>query len=343
MLDRTSRIVVAGAGSIGCYLGGCLALAGRRVTLLLRPILADDIALHGMRISDLEGLDAVLPASAFELSSDPQFALSAAQLLLVTVKSGATTEMAGLVARYAPADAILVSLQNGVGNVDALLAHLGLARTIVAGMVPFNVVQSRRAGHAPHFHRATSGTMLIAPGVTGLRDALDVLGAAVVEHPDMTEVLWGKLILNLNNALNALAGIPLAAELADRRWRTLLAAQIGEALAVLKATGIRPGVVEGVAPRAIPFILRQPNWLFRLVARRMLAIDPQARSSMWEDLLRGRITEVDHLQGAILALAKQMGMRAPMTERVVHLIKEAEKARAGSPGLQPSEIAGSRA
>src|SRR6516162_8770770 len=108
MLDRTSRIVVAGAGSIGCYLGGCLALAGRRVTLLLRPVLADDIALHGMRISDLEGLDTVLPASAFALSSDPQFALSAAQLLLVTVKSGATTQMAGLVAQHAPADAILV-------------------------------------------------------------------------------------------------------------------------------------------------------------------------------------------------------------------------------------------
>src|SRR5215470_7851479 len=126
MLDRTSRIVVAGAGSIGCYLGGCLALAGRRVRLLLRPSLAHEIASHGMRISDFDGLDAVLPASAFELSSNPQFALSAAQLLLVTVKSGATTEMAGLVAQHAPADAILVSLQNGVGNVDALVAHLGI-------------------------------------------------------------------------------------------------------------------------------------------------------------------------------------------------------------------------
>jgi len=52
MLDRNARIVIAGAGSIGCYLGGCLALAGRRVRLLLRPILANNIALHGLRISD---------------------------------------------------------------------------------------------------------------------------------------------------------------------------------------------------------------------------------------------------------------------------------------------------
>ena len=343
MLDRNARIVIAGAGSIGCYLGGCLALAGRRVTLLLRPNLANDIALHGLRISDFARLNAALPASAFELSSDPEFALAAAHVLLVTVKSGATAEMARLIAQYAPADAIVASLQNGVGNVDALVAHLGAARTIVAGMVPFNVVQSRRQGQAPHFHRASSGTMLIAPGVAGLRAALDVLGAAVAEHPNMTAVLWGKLILNLNNALNALAGIPLVAELADRRWRLLLAAQIDEALAVLKVAGIRPGVVEGVPPWAVPRILRLPDWLFRLVARRMLAIDPHARSSMWEDLLRGRITEVDYLQGAILTLAKQIGVATPMTECIVRLIKEAEKARTGSPGLQPSEIAGTRA
>ena len=129
MLDRNARIVIAGAGSIGCYLGGCLALAGRRVTLLLRPNLANDIALHGLRISDFARLNAALPASAFELSSDPEFALAAAQVLLVTVKSGATAEMARLIAQYAPADAIVASLQNGVGNVDALVAHLGAART----------------------------------------------------------------------------------------------------------------------------------------------------------------------------------------------------------------------
>src|SRR5215831_19741825 len=120
MLDVTSRIVVAGAGSVGCYVGGCLALAGRRVTLLLRPILADAIALHGVRISDFAGLEAVLPASAFELSSDPQCALAAGQVLLVTVKSGATAEMAGRIAQYAPPDAIAVSFQNGVGNMETL-------------------------------------------------------------------------------------------------------------------------------------------------------------------------------------------------------------------------------
>ena len=343
MADRTSRIVVAGAGSLGCYVGGCLALAGRPVTLLLRPTLADAIARCGLRVSDLDGADRTAPAAALQLTTDPASALASAEIILVTVKSGATAEMAELIARHAPTDAVVVSLQNGVGNLDTLQARLGTARRLVAGMVPFNVVQTRGEGQCPRFHRATSGTLLIAAGVPGLREALDVPGASVAEHADMTGVLWGKLILNLNNALNALAGVPLAQELADRRWRLLFAAQIDEALAVLKAAGIRPARIEGVPQRAIPLILRLPDVLFRLVARRLLAIDPQARSSMWEDLLRGRATEIDYLQGAILALAKKAGVATPVTGRIMRLIKDAESARAGSPGLQPSQVAGVQA
>ena len=341
-VDRTSRIVVAGAGSIGCYAGGCLALAGRSVTLLLRPTLADAISRHGLRISDLEGSDRTVPSSALTLATDPSAALAATQIVLVTVKSGSTAEMAGLIARHAPAEAIVVSLQNGVANADVLRSQLTPAQRVVAGMVPFNVVQSRQDGHSPRFHRATSGKMLIAAGVPGLHEVLDVPGAVVAEHADMTGVLWGKLVLNLNNALNALSDLPLAQELGDRRWRLLLATQIDEALAVLKAADVRPARVEGVPPGAIPSILRLPNVLFRLVARRMLAIDPQARSSMWEDLRLRRPTEIDHLQGAILMLADKAGVAAPLTERILRLIKGAESAGAGSPRLGPDQVASVR-
>jgi len=337
MVDRTSHIVVAGAGSIGCYVGGCLALAGRRVTLLLRPILAQAIARDGLRVSDLEGGDRVVSPSALRLATDAGPALVQAEIVLVTVKSADTAPMADLIARHAPDHAVVVSLQNGIGNIDTLQSRLGESRRVVAGMVPFNVVQTR--GNGPRVHRATSGTILIGAGVPELREALDVPGAHVAERADMARVLWGKLILNLNNALNALAGIPLAQELSDRRWRLLLARQIDEALAVLDAAGIHPARIERVPVRAIPHILRLPDILFRLLARRMLAIDPEARSSMWEDLLRGRKTEIDYLQGAILSLARKGGVATPVTERIVRLIKEAEAARAGSPGLQAAEVA----
>jgi 2-dehydropantoate 2-reductase len=330
---------VAGAGSVGCYVGGCLALAGRDVTLLLRPALAEAIARHGLRVTDLDGTDRVLAPSAVRLATDPAAAFAGADVILVTVKSGATEAMAGLIAEHAVSGATVVSLQNGVGNVDVLLARIGAMARVVPGMVPFNVVQTHPEGQPPRFHRATSGTVQIGAGAAGLREALDVRGVAVAESRDMTGVLWGKLLLNLNNALNALAGIPLAAELADKRWRRLLAAQIDEGLEVLKAAGIRPARIEGVPPSAIPRILRVPDWLFKRVAATMLAIDPEARSSMWEDLQRRRPTEIDHLQGAILALAGKLRMRPPLTQRIVDLVKAAEAARAGSPGLTPDGVA----
>ncbi len=331
------RIVVAGAGSIGCYVGGCLALAGRDVTLLLRPALADIIAGQGLRISDLDGENRVVAPGAIKLATDPSIAFADADVILVTVKSGATAAVAGLIAEHAPSGVTIVSLQNGVGNADLLLARLGGIGRIVAGMVPFNVVQSQGSGEA-RFHRATSGTMLIGAGVPGLRSALSVQGADVIEHADMAAVLWGKLMLNLNNALNALSGVPLATQLADRRWRLILARQVAEAVGVLKAAGIKPAPIEGVSPGMIPRILRLPNWLFRRVARRMLAIDPEARSSMWEDLHRHRPTEIGYLQGAILALAQKHRVSVPLTERVIGLVRQAEAAGAGSPALRPEQV-----
>src|SRR5262245_40867380 len=145
-IGPTSRIAVAGAGSIGCYLGGCLALAGRPVTLLLRPSLADAIAWRGLQISSLRTDDTVVPATALTLAADPVIGLAQAEIVLVTVKSGATADMAKLVARHAPPDAIVVSLQNGVGNLDALRANLAEGQRPVPGMVPFNVVQKRAEG-----------------------------------------------------------------------------------------------------------------------------------------------------------------------------------------------------
>jgi 2-dehydropantoate 2-reductase len=88
----------------------------------------------------------------------------------------------------------------------------------------------------------------------------------------------------------------------------------------------------------VPRILRLPSWLFRRVARAMLAIDPAARSSMWEDLERRRPTEIEHLQGAVLTLAAKTGVRAPLNARIVELIKAAEAAKAGSPRLTPEQV-----
>jgi len=255
----------------------------------------------------------------------------------VTVKSGATGEMAALIAAHARPEAVVVSLQNGVGNADRLRAGLA-GRLVLAGMVPFNVVQSPDGETPFRVHRASEGKVMVDDGVAGLAGLLDVEGLAVETHADMKAVLWGKLLMNLNNALVALSGVPLATELADRRWRLILAGQIGEALAAMKACGIRPARIAGLRPALLPKVLGLPDWLFRRLARRMLAIDPEARSSMWDDLQRGRPTEIGELQGAVLALAESAGVPAPLTAQVATLVREAERQKRGSPGLAPEAV-----
>ncbi|RJT31428.1 2-dehydropantoate 2-reductase [Mesorhizobium waimense] len=336
MANNDSLVAIAGAGSIGCYVGGCLALAGRRVNLLARPRIGEAVRQDGLRVTDLDGRDRRAAPEALSATADPAAALRNAEVILVMVKSGGTEEMTALIAAHARPDAVVISLQNGVDNADRLRAALA-GRQVLAGMVPFNVVQSPD-GEPLRVHRASEGKVMIEDGVAGLAELLAVEGLTVETHGDMAAVLWGKLLMNLNNALVALSGLPLATELADRRWRLILAGQIGEALAAMKACGIKPARIAGLPPALMPKVLRLPDWLFKRLARRMLAIDAEARSSMWDDLQRGRSTEIVELQGAVLGLAQRAGVPAPVTARVAALVREAERQRQGSPGLSPEAV-----
>src|SRR5712671_1503747 len=148
-------IGIAGAGSIGCFVGGMYAAAGRSVALLARPRVIGEIAGGGLRMTSFDGLDRSIAADRLALSDDGQIFADAA-VVLVTVKSADTAGIADLIARHAPADAVIVSLQNGVGNVPVLRQRLP-GRRVLAGMVPFNVI----APGEGRFHRATSGDIII--------------------------------------------------------------------------------------------------------------------------------------------------------------------------------------
>jgi 2-dehydropantoate 2-reductase len=89
-----------------------------------------------------------------------------------------------------------------------------------------------------------------------------------------------------------------------------------------------------------PYLLRMPDFLFELALGRTMKIDREARSSMWQDLHRGAPTEIDYLQGVIVRLAERHGLDVPLSRRVVALIRSAEAAGNGSPGLGPEQIRG---
>ncbi len=319
-------IVVAGAGSIGCYVGGLCAQAGRRVSLLARPRVIAEIERFGLTLTSLEGSSWHVASQQITLSEDPKI-LADAGAVLVTVKSADTAEIADTIARHAPPDAVIVSFQNGIANVPMLRDRLP-GRTVLAAMVPFNVV----AAGDGRFHRATSGDIVIERDAAATAERLSIPELPMRATANIAGVQWGKLIVNLNNAINALSGLPLRQQLSNRGWRGLFADQLAEGLAAVKAEGIVPVSPTPVPSSWTPYLLRLPDTLFSLALAPAMKIDPQARSSMWEDLERHRRTEIDYLQGVITAIADQRGLKTPLSRRIVGLIKQAEAAGQGSPG-----------
>jgi 2-dehydropantoate 2-reductase len=325
-------IGIAGAGSIGCFVGGMLAAGGRRVALLARPRVIAEIEAHGLRATSFEGFDQTITCDRFALSENPSV-FEDAGIVLVTVKSADTAAMADIIARHAPSDAVIVSLQNGVGN-TAVLRHRLPGRRVLGGMVPFNVIALGEG----RFHRATSGDLVIEQDEARTAENLSVMGLTIRPTDNIDGVQWGKLVLNLNNALNALSDLPLRRQLAQRSWRQLFADQMAEGLAVIRAEGIKPVSPTPVPVGLMPPLLRLPSIIFEPMLGRTMKIDPEARSSMWEDLKHGRRTEIGYLQGVITEIADRRGLAAPLSRRIVELIRQAERDAKGSPGLTPEQI-----
>ncbi|MFJ5234670.1 2-dehydropantoate 2-reductase [Kitasatospora sp. NPDC088391] len=314
------RIAVFGAGSIGCRLGGALA-ANADVTLVGRAAAMAEL--------DREGLTVTGPGDR-RLHARPRTAVDAsavagADYVLVTVKSTGTAEAARLLAPHLSPGTVVLSFQNGLHNAEVLRAGLPGHR-VLAGMVPYNVVRTGPAS----FHQGTEGRLMLerADAAAPFGRVARAAGVPVEARADMPQVQAAKLLLNLNNAVNALSGLPLREQLGSRPYRLVLARCQREALAAFRAAGLLPARLGPVPAPWTPAVLGLPDGVFRRVAAASLRVDAQARSSMWEDLQRGRPTEVDELQGEVVALAERHGLPAPANRRLHALVRAAEAAQA---------------
>jgi 2-dehydropantoate 2-reductase len=319
-----AKICIYGAGSIGCYVGGRLLAGGSDITFIARERIGNQLRKHGLTLSQFGERRWSVPPERIDVSTD-YIAAAAADLVLVTVKSAATPTVAAELARVLRPGTVVVSFQNGVGNADVLRAALP-AHTVLEGMVPFNVVE-RGPGA---YHQGSGGELEIrrAPELQPFVDEFARAGLPLVTHADMLPVQWAKLLLNLNNAINALANRPLKEELAQRAYRRCLGMAQSEALALLARAGIRPARLTPVPPAWMPHFLGLPDAWFARLGRAMLTIDPLARSSMSDDLAAGRATEVDWINGEVVKLARRLGVNAPVNERLCELVHEAERSDA---------------
>jgi len=317
------KVAVFGAGAVGGWIGGAWASAGIDVVLIGRKGAADEIGQYGLTISDGSGEGPAqsihLPAGTITGTIEPS-AMADADVILVTVKGLQTEAAAKAIAKHARKDAVLISFQNGVSNAERLSAALP-GRTVLAGMVPFNVV---RLGNG-RWHKATAGDLTAQE-----HEVTRALAAKLGTRPgrlklaaDMVPVLWSKLLLNLNNAVNALSGKTLLEELMDRDYREVVAATQDEALAAMKLAGIEPAKMGMVPPKRLPDVLRLPNALFKPFLK-LQGIDAEARSSMADDFAAARPTEIDFLNGEVVALARKHGRNPRANAMIVQLVKEAE-------------------
>ena len=331
------NVIILGAGAVGCYVAGRLAAAGEKVTLVGRPRTTEPLALGGLTVTDMQGFKAHVEAdvASHQLSIASSLKLACSNrhekhgnhgnhghadeptVILLCVKGGATNAAAQEIADCCPAGTTIVSLQNGVDNV-ARISKIAPQMTALAGMVPYNVVMKTPT----HVHRATMGKIYIEQSelTTELVAKFNAAGLKAVVSSEMRAVQWGKLLLNVNNPVNALSDLPLREQLLSRDFRYVFATLQLEALAAMRAAGIAPMQLAAVKPGAMPILLKLPNWLFTRIAKKMLRMDASARSSMWDDVQHARTTEVDDLCGAVVRLAERVHTPAPCNAAMCKLL-----------------------
>ncbi|MDB5692648.1 MAG: 2-dehydropantoate 2-reductase [Alphaproteobacteria bacterium] len=315
------KVAVLGAGSIGCFVGGAWQAAGLDVAFIGRDSIGAAIADHGLTLTDFSGWRVRLAPEEIAFSTKAA-TLKEADVILLTVKSTGTAAAAKEIGRHARKGATVISFQNGVSNAETLRGLLGKRFEIVQAMVPFNTAYLGDG----RFHKGVAGD-LVAADVPITRKLSERIGGGPARlrlAANMPEVAWGKLLINLNNAVNALSGRTLLEQLRERDYRRVVAASMVEALAVLEAAGIEPAKIGPVPPRLLPHVIGAPNLIFNSLFLKIQKIDARARSSMYDDLAAGRPTEIDYLNGEVVALGRKVGRKTPVNEAIVSLIRQRE-------------------
>ncbi len=310
------RLLVAGAGALGSVFGGFLADAGHRVTLLGRAPHLAAIARDGLTI---EGLWGTRRVRDIETIVDAAMLDGAYDAILLTVKSYDTAPMLAAVVRVLAPDGCILSLQNGLGNVERVAAAVGAARAI-AGRVIFGAEIPRPGGA-----RVTVCADPVAIGAAerGVREAeahAHAWSAYVAATPisaeytaDVSAHLWMKAFYNAAlNPLGALFGVPYGALAEDSNTREVMDAVIAEGYAVAAARGVVPVVARADEYRALFY-------------GRLVPATAHHRSSMLQDLERGRPTEIGAINGRIWSYGRDAGVATPVNATLTRLVRWRER------------------
>jgi len=317
MLNQSQHLVF-GAGLIGGYLAGGLLNAGLKTSLVARKSVQDAMA-DGLTISDFLGNQTIL--------NSPQFIDSTNNLelrfkfLWLTVKCTAVRAVCKELENFISKNTIIICCQNGLDS-DQIIKQAFPNNLVLKAIVGFNVAEPE----AGHLHRSTDGKLVIEfnQHTNELAERLNSVLLPTTISDQMLAEQWAKLQLNLANPVNALADIPVKAMTEDAGYRRIIAELMLELLAVSDAMQLELPKVTAAPAHWIPRLMLLPNWVFKLLAQKMLAIDPTARASMWWDLTTGRKTEIDYLNAAVVDKGNSLGIDCPVNRNIVELIRLVE-------------------
>jgi len=304
------RIAIIGPGALGCTLGAYLLRAGREVVFLARDeAQAERLVRQGLDLEGMRGSFHVPAPATCDASR-----LGPVDLAIVATKAYDTASaMRQHAAAVGPAT-IVVTFQNGLGNVEAIGAIVGPARvlggTTTLGAHRLEPGRVRHAGEGDTFVGEPSG------GISGRAEhvarVLTEVGIPAAAVADVTTRIWAKLAINAGiNALTALLRVRNGVLARHPETRALVESAVREAATAARAHGI-PLDADDLVKRA------------RDVARRT----GDNISSMLADLLAGRRTEIAEINGAVAAAARERGLPAPVNEALAALVRAAEATRA---------------
>ncbi|MBC7795205.1 MAG: ketopantoate reductase family protein [Clostridia bacterium] len=288
------KIAVMGAGAVGCYFGGLLARGGHDVVLIGRLDLVNAVNTHGLRLES-KHFDGVVPMRA----STKADAVSDADVVLFCVKSQDTASAGALIASHLAPGALVLSMQNGVDNAERL--RKVVVNNRVAAVAVYVAVEMPSAGYVKHHGR---GDLVLEP----TQRSADVAATfSLSDIPTSVSInlrgeLWAKLIINCAyNALSAIANVTYGKLVQVLGVTDVMNDVVSECLAVVNADGVD---VPGDAPAAV-----------RMIAEAMGG----QYSSTAQDIARGKLTEIDYLNGFVVQRGAVLGVPTPVN-RTLHTI-----------------------
>ena len=298
------KIAVVGAGAVGGYFGGLLARAGAPVTFIGRPAFVEAVSKNGLFLDSLHFRESVRIEASVDIA-----AVRGADIVLFCVKTTDNAATARALAPLLPPNALVLSMQNGVDNVEQIRATSGI---VALPSVVYVAASMPEPGKIKHVGR---GDLVIGPDnekTERLAAAFSRVNIPCRISDNIEGELWTKLVWNC--ALNAVSALGRAkygniTSSADA-WKVVETA-VYEVLAVARAANVHPPGLED-PKAALAGALK--------IATQMA----EALSSTAQDMNRGKRTEIESLNGYVSRRGAELGVPTPVNQALYALVKLAE-------------------